>query len=150
MKKILSLAMMLSLVCSCVSWSAAAQENQKVSVEYEYMEDGSYFVTVVEETPSLTRASNTTTGTKRATYCNASGVAQFTVKVTGTFSYNGSSASAKSVTGGTEYHVIGCSLIDSSKSMSGNSATATATINCKGTNVKKSVTLYCSANGDLS
>lgn len=150
MKKMLSLMMALVLICSCIALPASAQETEEVVVENEYGSDIGYFVTVIEESPSLLRAGGTKSGAKSATYYTSTGVAQFTVKVTATFSYNGTSATATSVTGSTTYHVTGCSLISSSKSMSGNSATATATIHCNGRDVKKSLTLYCSGSGVLS
>jgi len=142
--------MALALICSCIALPASAQETEKVATEYEYMSDGGYYVTVIEETPSLLRAGGTITGVKSATYYNSVGVAQFTVKVTATFSYDGITAKATSVTGSTAFHVTGCSLVSSSKSMSGNSATAAATIYCNGMTVKKSLTLYCNGIGSLS
>lgn len=147
--------MVLTLLCACIPMQSAAQETQAVSVDYEYLDDGSYFVTVVEELPSLTRAINSRSGSSTTTYVNGSGVAQFSVKVTATFTYNGATAKATSVSGNSTMYVTGCTQISSSKSSSANYvmnayASATAKVNCKGTNVTRTATLYCSGSGVLS
>lgn len=140
--------MVLALVCSFMGLSASAQEKEVVSKEYEYFDDGSYIVTVIEETPSLARVAGSKSGSCTSTYYNYNNVSQWTLTVNGTFTYNGSSSNCISVSSYTTYHVSGCSLVSKSDYRSGNQAIANATVKAALT-MSMNATLTCSANGTL-
>lgn len=55
------------------------------------LDNGYYLETIIEETPT-TRASNQKTAKKTGNYKNAQGTTMFSVTVTGTFTYTGSSS----------------------------------------------------------
>lgn len=65
-------------------------------------DDGSYFVTALAVGDSgngmVTFASGTAKGTRTVSYYDAAGTKQWAVSLTGTFSYNGSSATCTSAT----------------------------------------------------
>lgn len=109
--------------------------------------------TIIEEIPT-TRASNQKTGRKTANYKNSQGTVVFTVTVTGTFTYNGSSSTCtKSVVEASSKNA-NWKISSKSASKSGNKATAKATAKryVDGTVVETrncSVTLTCSSNGSL-
>ena len=124
----------------------------------ETFEDGSYIETVIEETTSTSSSrstSSTISGKKTTTYRNSDGSAVWSVTVTGTFTYNGSSATCtKSTVSATSYN-SNWKISNTSASKSGASAQATATSKkySNGICIKtttQSVSLTCSKNGTLS
>ncbi|MCD8147589.1 MAG: hypothetical protein LUD84_10005 [Clostridiales bacterium] len=128
-----------------------------ISQEIEYQEDGSYFITVLEDdTPGISLLSTTTKTKSKTTTCyNADGTSRWSIKVTGTFTYGDGSAkcTASSVTA--QSYDSHWTIVSKSASRSGNKAIATATANNIkiGTvqkTVSKSVTLTCSATGVFS
>jgi len=141
-KKVLSVLLTAFFVVSISAVPAAAEDRNKVSIEY--MEDGSYFVTTIVEGNSLTRASRS--GSKFTSYYDGSGTKKWTLTVTGSFSYTGSSSMATSASGNLVTHVSGCSVGSKGSYTSGNAATAYATVD----GISKSVTLKCSVSGVLS
>ena len=60
------------------------------------LDNGYYLETIIEETPT-TRASNQKTAKKTGNYKNAQGTTMFSVTVTGTFTYTGSSSTCTSL-----------------------------------------------------
>lgn len=84
MKKIGTLLVCLILSLGIISpVKTEAATNQQI----EYYDDGSYFVTVIEdETPEITPLSTTVTKSKTGSYYNSAGNILWSVKVTGTFS----------------------------------------------------------------
>jgi hypothetical protein len=128
------------------------------AADIEYLDDGSYFVTTIEEYnpgPSLFAAASTKSGYKQTTYYSSSGASLWYVRVTGTFSYTGSSSyctnSAVTAASQSSYWTVS----DKYASYSGNTATASATGRCyDGSVVIQTITrtasLSCSANGTLS
>jgi len=157
MKKILSFLSVALLVFSFSSTVALAKENQSPNLQQsvEHLSNGGYFVTTIESdvpdySSRLSRASSSKSGSKTATYYNSKNVAQWSIKVTGKFTYTGSSSSATSSSKTLTYYVSGCSSSSNSAYTSGKSAIAYATVKCAGLSTYKSVTLSCSANGTLS
>ena len=156
MKKILSFILVALFIFSCSSTVALASENQSPNTQQsvEYLSDGSYFVTTIESSATtssiLSRATSSKSGSKTATYYGANNKAIFYIKVTGSFSYTGSSSTAKSSSYTIGYYVSGASSSDKGAYTSGKSAIAYATIKYVGSSLYKSVTLSCSANGTLS
>ena len=146
MKKALSFMLVLALVCSFMGLSASAQEKKVVATEYEYMDDGSYIVTVIEETPSLARVAGSKSGSCTSTYYNKSNVSQWSLTVQGTFTYTGTSSKCIDSSSYTIYHVSGCSLVSKTDYPSGNRAIANATVKTTLT-MSMGATLSCSANG---
>ena len=109
------------------------------------LDNGYYLETIIEETPT-TRASNQKTAKKTGNYKNAQGTTMFSVTVTGTFTYTGSSSTCtKSIASATSKNA-NWKISSKSASKSGNryvDGTAVETQNC-------TVTLTCSSNGSLS
>ena len=138
--------------------SAAVPTDTTITTIVEIFEDGSYIETVIEKKTSSFSARSTTstlTGKRTLTYRNSEGSALWSVTVTGTFTYNGSSATCtKSTVSATSYN-SNWRISSSSASKSG--ATAKATASAKrymdGTYIRtmtQSVSLTCRKNGTLS
>lgn len=152
MKKIL-------LVFACVLFfvsllpSASAVQTDETR---EYLADGSYFVTELEDTsPGISLLASTATKSKKLTYYSASDVAQWYIKVTGTFTYGDGSAKCTSASVSAGTYVSNWRIASKSASKSGNRATATATVEqlVQGQalrSVTESVTLTCSSTGNFS
>lgn len=126
--------------------------------EIIYLEDGSYIEITIEEEPptiQLFASTKTKTASKTAQAKNSSGAKIWYVKVTGTFSYNGTSSSCtKSIATAASQH-SSWSIKSKSPSKSGSTAKATATAVKKldGTvtqTMTRTVSLTCSKSGALS
>lgn len=91
MKRFISLLMLVIVIVGIVPVAVGAEEN---NVHVIYFEDGSYMT--VEVLPWKMQASGSTSGGKRYTYYDLDGVSQWRADLTGTFSYNGSSATCTS------------------------------------------------------
>lgn len=152
MALLLSLVTVLSMTCVAFAGEMPTISNT-YPAEYEYFDDGSYIVTTITESSSiLTRASGSKTASKTAKYYSSSGSALWSVTVTGTFSYTGSSATCtnSSVSARSSSSVWKISSKSASKSGASATATATAKYNDSSTYKSLSVTLTCKANGVLS
>ena len=117
--------------------------------EYSYEES----IEVIEE--SITRTTSTKIAKKTGSYKNSSGTVLWSVTVTGTFSYNGSTSSCTKSVVSTHINNSRWSISKSSSSKSGNKATATAIAKCTSdgavvSTVSKTVTLTCDKDGNLS
>lgn len=89
---VLMFAMMLSL---CAVPAMAASETAEANTDVVYFEDGSYLVReVTTEAVSMARETKTTSGSAKTTYYNADHEALWDMTLTGTFSYNGVTATA--------------------------------------------------------
>ena len=143
--------MVIAVVLSLMPIHGHAAQTQQ---EIEYLDDGSYIVTTITE--SLSRAGNTKTGTKTDQYYDSNGALQWTISVTGTFSYDGSSSTCTNVTGSTSItDTASWRLVSESTNRSGNTATYEATLGYKvlGITVRKethTLNLSCDKNGNLS
>lgn len=150
MKKIITILTILSSILF-LSFPVSALEQKKEIIQ---LDNGYYLETIIEETPT-TRASNQKTAKKTGNCKNAQGTTMFSVTVTGTFTYTGSSSTCtKSVASATSKNA-NWKISSKSASKSGNKATAKATAKryVDGTAVETqncTVTLTCSSNGSLS
>ena len=161
MRKIFAflLTFIMALSTTCVAFAGEMPApSSTYPVEYEYFDDGSYIVTTITEEPavSFARATSTKTASKTATYKSSSGASLWSVTVTGTFSYNGSSAKCTAVTGKASSNSSYWKVSSPSCSKLNASASATAIgkqYNTSGAitrSVSRTATLSCSASGKLS
>lgn len=161
MKKIIATLMISTLLFStvfCISANATVtSKNAKTTIEI--LENGDYIETEISDYTDTgnsdysLNATQTKTGRKTSNYKNSSGTVLWSVSITGTFSYNGSSATCISKSHSAASYASNWSIKSISSTKSGNSATARATATYKDvitTDYSMSVTLKCSANGTLS
>ena len=121
----------------------------------EQFQDGSYIEVTIEQSHVFARSS-TITGKKTASYKGSSGTIYWSVTVTGTFTYNGKTASCIKSLVSTKNNSVSWKLSNAKSSKSG--ATALASVTAKqyhqDGNVLKTVNrtdkLTCSASGKLS
>lgn len=153
---LLTFIMALSTTCVAFAGEMPAPSNT-YPVEYEYFDDGSYIVTTITEEPSVSfaRATSTKTASKTATYKSSSGASLWSVTITGTFSYNGSSAKCTAASVSTNIYNNAWKISNKSASKSGSTAIATATgKQYKNgsilSQIEKTVKLTCSKNGVCS
>ena len=126
------------------------------SSSIETLANGYYIETSISidnvDTASSTRG--TKTATKTRSYKNSSGDVMWSASITGTFSYNGNSATCTSCSHSATAYGSTWSIKSVSSSRSGNSATtyATAIHHMATINVEHSmsVTISCSADGTIS
>ncbi len=86
----LAVLMLISVPCTVFAEETMIEPYESSSVEY--FSDGSYMVTEIE-TPGISLMSTSTiTASKSTKYYSSKDVLQWTVKLTATFSYTGSSA----------------------------------------------------------
>lgn len=160
MKKLITTLLISVLFISTVfcipAHAAVASENTQTTIEL--LENGDYIETVISYVTDKgfdysTYATQTKTGKKTSSYRNSSGTVLWSVSVTGTFSYNGSTATCTSKSHSATSYSSNWSIKSVSSTKSGNSATANAVTTCRGatgtTDYSMSVTLKCSANGTL-
>ena len=128
------------------------------SSEIEYLDDGSYFETVItteSNSGMTTLSSKSVTKTKTSYYKNSNGTILWYVKVTGTFTYGNGSSKCTSSSVTAELKSGAWKITSKSASKSGNKATAKATAKrYYGGSVaetkNKTVTLTCSPSGNFS
>ena len=142
MKKLLLSVCLILGIISTIAIPAQAEE-------YYYEEA----IEVIES--SMTRATSTKTAKKTGSYKNSSGTVLWSVTVTGTFTYNGTTSSCTKSVVSTSVSNSNWKISSSSSSKSGNKATATATAKCfydgpMISTTSKTVTLTCDKNGNLS
>lgn len=121
--------------------------------EIIYLEDGSYLV--IEIVQSMARSSDTTSGYKRITYNDESGETRWRAVLSGTFTYDGTTAICTEATVNTYVYADNWYEISKSATENGNAATGTVTMGRTflGFTIAKetyNMTLTCSANGALS
>ena len=143
MKKIITLLTIVSSILF-LSLPVSALDQKKEIIK---LDNGYYLETIIEET-------NQKTARKTANYKNAQGAIMFSVTVTGTFTYTGSSSTCTKSVAEASSKNTNWKISSKSASKSGNKATAKAiakryvdgvaveTQNC-------TVTLICSSNGSL-
>lgn len=128
-------------------------------IETEYLQNGDIIETIIElDTPSevsIFSTSKTTSGSKTTRYKSSSGTVLWSVKVYGTFTFNGSSAKCTSSKVTATAPAKSWYISSSSAAKSKNSATAKATARQKIDGeilqtITRSVTLTCSKSGKLS
>lgn len=154
MKKIIAVILSVLMLLAFPVAAYADVENDTTSTTVEYLEDGSYIMTTVEEETSLFRAS-TKTGSKTATFYNSDDEVQWIVKITGTFSYTGSSATCTRSTATYTIYDSSWKVTSYSATKSGRTATGKFTLKQYLTLIpirteNRTVTLSCSNSGTLS
>lgn len=151
----ISLILTLAVMIGCFSMPVhAAEEEIVTSTVVEYFDDGSYAVITITEDINNSRAS-VKSGTKTYTYTGSNGDTLWTYKVTGTFSYTGSSSTCTAVSDSYSISNDNWHMSSHSCSKSGNTANGTVTMKYKvlgitTDTVTRNVTLTCSATGVLS
>ncbi|WP_095175886.1 MULTISPECIES: hypothetical protein [Blautia] len=152
-KKVLGIMLGVMLLCSQALLVSAAPVDT-VNVERQYLENGDYIETVISEYPIASYASNSKSGSKTSTYYNSDDVALWYVKVTGSFTYTGSSVRCTGASVSADSYSSYWGISNRSSSYSGNIATAKATGthyfgNAVVERVNETVNLSCSVNGSL-
>lgn len=155
MKKLIMILTCLLLFTIC---SPVYGAEQIESSEIEYLDDGSYFETVItteSNSGMTTLSSKSVTKTKTSYYKNSNGTILWYVKVTGTFTYGNGSSKCTSSSVTAESKSGAWKITSRSASKSGNKATAKATAKrYYGGSVaetkNKTVTLTCSPSGNFS
>ena len=125
------------------------------NIEYEFFEDGSYAVIVIQKETPLLAKSGSVTETKTYKYYDNNHSLDWTASITASFTYNGVMASCTSVSKSTTIYDTSWKCTASSCSKSG--ATATGSFTFKyyllGVPVKtinKTLTLTCDPNGNIT
>lgn len=151
MKKSFTLFLAVLMILSLLPVQAFAADS---TVTYD--DDGGYTVITIEEDQySLTRATNTKSGSIKYEHFTTTGDLQWKAVMHATFTYNGSTSSCTSVNSLTVkvYDDI-WSLDSKSYSKSGNTATGNVTMAIKllvgSGKVPITLTLSCDKNGNLS
>ena len=151
-KRFLSLFLAIALIISALSMEcfAATDSSRK---EIRYLEDGGYIVTTIEE--SMTRATNTKTGTKRDSKYNSDGTLEWQIILRGVFTYTGTTSTCTESTIAVNIYASNYSEVSRSATKSGNTAYGSATISRKVLGVTIAtdtypLTLTCDKNGNLS
>ena len=155
MKKLIMILTCLLLFTIC---SPVYGAEQIESSEIEYLDDGSYFETVItteSNSGMTTLSSKSVTKTKTSYYKNSNGTILWYVKVTGTFTYGNGSSKCTSSSVTAESKSGAWKITSKSASKSGNKATAKATAKrYYGGSVaetkNKTVTLTSSPSGNFS
>ena len=155
MKKLIMILTCLLLFTIC---SPVYGAEQIESSEIEYLDDGSYFETVItteSNSGMTTLSSKSVTKTKTSYYKNSNRTILWYVKVTGTFTYGNGSSKCTSSSVTAESKSGAWKITSKSASKSGNKATAKATAKrYYGGSVaetkNKTVTLTCSPSGNFS
>lgn len=154
-KLFITIIMSLAVFFNCFALPASAVNEEKIiSTSIEYFDDGSYLVTTIAEETTNSRAA-TKTGSKTTTYSGADGATEWTYKITGTFSYTGSSSTCTAVSDSYTISDDNWHMSSHSCSKSGNTANGTVTMKRKflgvTTNtITRDLSLSCSASGTLS
>ena len=149
-----ALIMIFALAVPVMAFEKIGETVQSVTVEY--LEDGSCYETIitVDDTVSgdsgIMSTAKTRTGSKKTSYKNKSGDVLWYVKVTGKFTYNGSTSKCTSASASAVSNSSSWKITDKSSSRNGNEAKASATAQRKGVDYHRTVTLSCSKTGKLS
>lgn len=151
MKRFLTLALALC-ICIMVPMTGVYAE-EIVGEDIEYLADGSYFITRIVSVDS--RAASTKSGAKVKTYYDSEGTKLFTLKVHGTFRYDGSTVTCIDASYTYEIFDSAWSLKSATASKSGATATASGTFVKKILGITMNTktltpTLTCDKNGNLS
>ena len=145
--KILS-KLLVFVLLFCLLIPANVQATEQTQEKRILFSDGSYILT--EITSTQIRASGTITGSQHYTYYSASDVKQWRATVTGTFTYDGTTATCTAVSTNFTTYASGWALDSVSKYKSGNKAIGDFYISCSLWETSVRVTLTCDKNGNLS
>lgn len=147
MKRLFSLILTICLIASLPIYSSPAEE------EVIYFDDGSYIVITVESIS--TRASGTKSGSKTLKYTGSDGELEWKAVLSGTFTYNGTSATCTSSSCNVTIYASNWYEVSKTVTKSGNTASASVTMGRKvlGITVEKEtypLSLSCDKDGNLS
>ncbi len=159
MKKIISILMFLCVIITIVP-TAYAEDNvqydsQDVITETEYLDDGSYIVTTIRQTPTARASTYTKYGEKVVELYNSSDELQWTYILTGTFQVTtGVSAVCTDSVFYVGINDSSWHLTDHNNSYSGNTAYGTATLKKKvlfitTTTYDIDASVSCDADGNI-
>lgn len=158
MKKFLNYSFIFIFLLSVFFSPVSVRANDSIlSSQKEYLENGDYFeiTTIEHDINDFFSTSKTITASRTAKYVTSSGTVCWSVTVTGTFSYNGSTSKCTASKVSASSNNSNWRIASKNSSHSGNTASATATAKLyKGSGVVQTVTrtvkLSCSKNGVLS
>lgn len=150
MRKVILLFVLAAMLISLIAVNGFAAEKE---MTVTYFEDGSYIVDTIEV--SLARASGSTSGSKTRSYYDNDGVLNWKAVLSGSFTYNDSGATCTSSSVSVTVYDSSWYTISKSSSKSGNTASASVTMDRKvlGVTVEQkavSISLSCDKNGNLS
>ena len=152
MKKCFAIWICILLISNTMALPVAATQTDCeqiiLSQTIEYIDDECYFIETIY-VPSIQPYRGSKTGTKVAE-CVSSGTTIYTLSVTGTFTYDGTTADATSATCAIATHVPNATISSRNAYTSGASAIATGSVVYYGITLQKTVTLTCDKNGNLS
>lgn len=151
MTTVLLAMLMLVVMCPTNAFAGEVATDQYV----EYFEDGSYIVTELKTSGISTFAASTKNYSKSASYYNSDNEKEWTVTLSGTFSYTGSSATCTKATKSYKIYDDHWKVTSSSASKSGNKATGNFTVKrylagIPIRTVNKTLTIICSNSGVCS
>lgn len=154
MKKIVSLLSVILMIAGLCPNTAYAGEKVETESSIEYFEDGSYIVTRITESTITTFAAKTVSKSKSADYYENDTIA-WTVTLSATFSYTGSSATCTSAKTSYTIYNDAWKVTSAVPSKSGNKATGTFTVKKYALGipyktVNKTLTITCSNTGVCS
>ena len=152
MKRMLAGILMVLMLASMLALGVSAKENEK-SEDVIYFDNGDYLVISITE--SVARASGRKSGKTTSNYYGEDGVREWSAVLSGTFTYNGSSAACTASSCSVSISDTAWYVISKTASKSGSTATANLTMGRKllGVTINKvpvTMTLSCDANGNLS
>ena len=159
MKRIFAIVFSVVFVFAAVVPAFAVSAATETETYTEYYGDGSYTVVTITATPvanAARAASQTTAGTKTTDYYDSADKLQWSAKVRGVFTYNGSTATCTSATVSHEIHSSKWKCHSELASKSGNTARGDFefylyTLALIHINTREAhPVLTCSASGDLS
>lgn len=151
MTTVLLAMLMLVVMCPTNAFAGEVATDQYV----EYFEDGSYIVTELKTSGISTFTASTKNYSKSASYYNSDNEKEWTVTLSGTFSYTGSSATCTKATKSYKIYDDHWKVTSSSASKSGNKATGNFTVKrylagIPIRTVNKTLTITCSNSGVCS
>lgn len=149
-KRLISMLTLIAMLILFVPTYVSAEQNNGETI---YFEDGSYIVTTITEAQS--RAATGKSGAKTSTYYGNDGTAHWKATLSGSFTYDGSSATCTSSSCSVTIYNNSWYTLSKSASKSGNSAFGSATMGYKvlgiTTNqVTRDISLTCDKDGNLS
>lgn len=160
MKRIIFIGTLICFLLLTASVPVFAAPDFNTSTSMEYLPNGDYIETSIQESTLNSRivpfsAAARTSGSKTVRYKNSAGVVQWYVKVTGCFTYNGSTSSCTSSSVEADSNVFAWQISNKSASRSNATATGRATARLySGSTIIQTITetvnLTCSKTGALS
>ena len=152
MKRVIAMLVCFFILGSTAAISAVAEspECQQIIVSQtvENLGNGVFFVETIY-VPAVQTFSSAKTGTKVA-QCINGGKTIYTVSVTGTFTYDGTTSEATSSTCDIATYVERAVILNGYAYTSGASACAFGSVSYDGATLQKTVTLTCDKDGNLS